>query len=89
MRTYVVRQEPRYIPRVGHVIMIQLRDVSRNEIPTRVLYSEGSVRTGKIRLYCQSGEKAEPVHLIWKETTGWICWIGPKRFTNVSVDPSA
>lgn len=79
---------PAYDPQLWATIAVTLLDVSRNEIYVTVYSREGSVRQGKIRLLCKAGEGGQPLQLIWKESTGWACWLCGKRYFNVAVKPS-
>jgi len=78
---------PAYNPQLWATIAVTLLDVSRNEIYVTVCNREGSVKQEKIRLLCKAGQGEQPLQLIWKESTGWICWLSGKRY-NVIIKPS-
>ncbi len=75
-------------PQLWVTIAVTLLNVSRNEIYVTVCSREGSVKQGKIRLFCRAGQGEQPLQLIWKESTGWVCWLSGEKYINVTIKPS-
>jgi len=75
---------PPYVPKVWDIVKVTSPDI-REPIYGMVVHQWGSNAQGKINVICKSGPKASALHLIWKEKTGWFCWIQTTHYHNLSV----
>ncbi len=77
-----------FVPNVGDAVALHIPSLSSNPVLTFVRYRAGSVRQGKIQLGCMSGpgDAHGSIHVIWKPSTGWFCWLMRKRYDNVRVE---
>ena len=76
--------DPLYIPKVGDNIEVIVPESSRS-IYGKVVHKWGSNAQGKINILCKAGPKSAGFHLIWKESTGWFCWIVNAHYHNLQV----
>lgn len=68
------------MPEIGN--LLEIRIISGDSISTiyvRAIMRKGSVKKRKITVQARADSQAVPVYLIWKPSTGWICWIAGKK----------
>jgi len=75
-----------YVPCQGDTISVEIPELGSSKIYVTVLYREGSLKKGKIHLYCKAGPDQESLHLIWKKGTGWFSWLRYKKYNYVRVN---
>ncbi len=75
---------PPYVPKIWDIVQVMVPG-SIQPIYGMVVHQWGSNAQGKINVLCKSGPKASALHLIWKEKTGWFCWIHNAHYHNLSV----
>ena len=76
--------DPPYVPEIWDIIKVMVPRSSQ-PIYGKVVHIWGSNAQGKINVLCKTGPKATALHLIWKETTGWFCWISNAHYHNLEV----